>query len=110
MLIPLLWWTILMLFWLLFITFAFWKSVHGASHRSKPYILRNDRIYGITGWYRVHQFLNVSDTLAEDELKEIFRPLNRIICVITPNIFGEHRSSCFMAQQVQTLTQLEHLN
>lgn len=49
MLTPLLWWTLLMLLWLLFIGYQFWIAVLGKHHRNKPYFFRNDPIYGVTG-------------------------------------------------------------
>lgn len=52
MMIPLIWWTILMLLWLLCIAYAFKNAVLGTIHRTKPYFFRNDPAYGITGLFQ----------------------------------------------------------
>lgn len=52
MMIPLLWWTILMLLWLFYIVCVISEAVLGQSNQNnKPYLLRNVKFYGITGWY-----------------------------------------------------------
>lgn len=54
MMIPLLWWALLMLLWFVFIIYELWKAVLGSSnYRTKPYFFRNDPIYGITGTLKV---------------------------------------------------------
>lgn len=48
MLVPLLWWTGILLVWLLYVAYALCIAVKGANYNDKPYLLRNDRVYGIT--------------------------------------------------------------
>lgn len=57
MLTSILWWTLLMLLWLLFIGYQVRNAIFGKYHRNKFYFFRNDPIYGVTG----KQFLLKND-------------------------------------------------
>lgn len=67
---PLLWWTILLLLWLLYIAYALWIAVMGArnGYGIKPYLLRDDPVYGITSMFdfifQIIFFLFIKNKLA----------------------------------------------